>query len=310
MKKVAVIILTISILFSFSACSSGAKKVSQPLNIGVLPDVDSIPLVMAQQNGYFEKAGVKVNIEHFKSAVDRDSALQSGKIDGAVSDILAAAFARDGGFDVKITSMTNGSYKLIAGKNSGITTTPDIRGKSIGISKNTIIEYATDEMLSSSGVKPEEINKVFIPQIPVRLEMLQNGKLDAATLPEPLATVAVKNGAQVLMSTSELEVNPGIIIFTKKAAGSKSDEIKSMYKAYNQAVDYLKKENISNYIDVLIKESGFPESVKGSVSLPVYTKAGLPSVKDFDKVIGWLKNKSLIKNTYKFDDLVDGSFVR
>ena len=50
--------------------------------------------------------------------MDRDSALQSGNLDGAVSDMLAVAFAKDGGFDVKVTSMTDGSYKLIAGKDA------------------------------------------------------------------------------------------------------------------------------------------------------------------------------------------------
>jgi len=310
MRKFLSVIAILFLLFGLSACSGTGDRASEPLSIGILPDVDSIPVVIAKEKGYFEKEGLKANIESFKSAVDRDSALQTGKIDGAVSDILAAVFAMDGGFDVKITSLTNGSYKLLVGKDSGISSFSDIKGKSVAVSKNTIIEYATDKMLEENNISPDEIKKTVIAQIPVRLEMLQNGKIDAATLPEPLASVAVKDGARILNSTDKLGINPGVLLFTKKALESKQDEIKAFYRAYNEAVEYLQKENISSYIDILIKEAGFPEAVRDTLSLPSYTKASLPSAKDFDNVMGWLNDKGLVKKPYKFDNLVDGKFVR
>ncbi|MCR4435689.1 MAG: MetQ/NlpA family ABC transporter substrate-binding protein [Clostridiales bacterium] len=310
MKKIISLIFIASLAAALVSCTGGAKKASEPLSIGVLPDVDSIPLILADHNGYFEKAGVKVDIQHFKSAAERDSAFQSGKIDGAISDVMAAALAKEGGFDVKITSMTSGSYKLLASNKSDIKDIAGLKGKNVAISKNTIIEYVTDSALSKVNIKPEEVNKVVIPQIQVRLEMLQNGKVDAATLPEPMASVAIGNGAKLLSSSDKLGINPGVIVFTKKSADSKAEEIKSFYNAYNQAVEYLQKENVSSYIDILIKESGFPESVRGTIVLPSYAKAALPSVSDFDSVIQWLKDKALIKNAYKFDDLVDQRFVR
>ncbi|MBQ5419523.1 MAG: ABC transporter substrate-binding protein, partial [Selenomonas sp.] len=89
-----------------------AKKDLQPLNIGLMPDTDSLPFIVAQEKGYFKEEGLEVNIQQYKSAMDRDSALQSGNLDGAISDMLAVAFAKDGGFNVKVTSFTDGSYKL------------------------------------------------------------------------------------------------------------------------------------------------------------------------------------------------------
>lgn len=309
MKKILSLISAFIIIVSFSSCSFG-KKTLQELNIGVLPDVDSIPLIIAQQQGYFEKEGIKVNIQHFKSAKDRDSAFQAGKLDGAVSDVLAAAFAKEGGFNVKITSMTNGSYKLLINKNAGISKIEDLKGKSIAISKNTIIEYSCDMMLKEADISSDNVKKTVIPEIPVRLEMLQNGKIDSAVLPDPLATVAVKNGAVLLNSTDKLNINPGVLIFTANSIKSKEREIKAFYSAYNKAVEFLQKQPVESYIDVLIKESGFPEDVKGSITLPKYTKATLPSEKDVADVIAWLNNKQLIKNEYKFDELIDGNFVR
>lgn len=298
----------LALLFVASVGAGCAARPSQTLSIGVLPDVDSIPIIIAQEKGLFEKEGVGVHIEHFKSAPDRESALQAGGIDGAVSDMLSAAFLTDGGFEVAMTSLTNGSYKLLAGPSMDEST--DLSGKSIAISTNTIIEYATDKMLSEIGLKPQDVEKTAIPQIPVRLEMLKSGQIDAATLPEPLASVAVKAGATVLNSTDNLGINPGVLLFTKETIQSKNAEIAAFYRAYNSAVAYLQDTPVSDYADILIDIAGFPEDVKESLSLPTYTPAALPSADDFDGVMAWLAEKGLIQNTYQYDDLVDKSFVK
>lgn len=314
MKKFLCAILSVIMLLSLAACSSSisntsSKKELQELTIGVLPDLDSIPLIIAEQNGYFEESGAKIKIETFKSAKDRDSALQSGNIDGAISDMLAAAFAAEGGFDVKMTSKTDGSYKLLVNADKGIDSFDKLKGNEIAISENTIIEYATDMMLKEGNLKAEDIKKVAIPQMPVRLEMLQNGKVAAATLPEPLASAAMKNGAKLLNSSDKLGINPGVLLFTTKATKDKSVEIKAFYTAYNKAVDYLNKEDKSKYIDVLIEKAGFPADVKDVLVLPQYNKAVLPSEKDFTNVINWLTEKQLIKNSYKYNDLVNSEFA-
>ncbi len=321
MKRFVGIILTAVMLLSFTACanstnntnstdSTNNKKELQELKIGVLPDLDSIPLIIAEQNGYFEASGAKITIETFKSAKDRDSALQSGNIDGAISDMLAAAFAAEGGFDVKMTSKTDGSYKLLVNADKGIDSFDKLKGNQIAISENTIIEYATDMMLKEGKLNGEDVEKVAIPQMPVRLEMLQNGKVAAATLPEPLASAAMKNGAVLLNSSDKLGINPGVLLFTTKATEEKSEEIKLFYAAYNKAVDYLNKEDKSKYIDGLIEKAGFPADVKDVLVLPNYNNAVLPSQKDFTKVINWLFEKGLIKNNYKYDDLVNSEFAR
>lgn len=294
---------------SESAAQEGQEEPSSPLVIGVLPDVDSIPLIIAEANGYFEEEGVDVRLEHFKSAMERDSALQSGQIDGAVSDILAAAFANDGGFEVKITSLTNGTYKLLVGKETGIDEVEKIKGKDIAISKNTIIEYATDKILEKYGLNPDEVNKVVIPQIPTRLEMLQNGKVHAATLPEPMASVAVKNGAKVIESTDRLGINPGVLLFSAQALEQKENEIKAFYRAYNKAVEFLMQNDKSAYIDTVIEKAGFPQDVREVISLPEYTKASLPSEEDFNGVMEWLVKKGLIGKEFSYGELVDGRFI-
>ena len=198
------------------------------ITIGLMPDTDSIPFIIAAERGYFAEEGVEVEFVPFKSAMERDAALQSGNLDGAISDLLAVIFARSGGFALHATSYTDGNYNLVAGGNTGISTAPDLHGKEIAISRNTIIEYVTDEILAVNGLNEREVSKVVIPQIPVRLEMLQSGNLAAAVLPEPMASVAVASGSRYVTGSGELGINPGVIVFADSAINEKADSIRAM----------------------------------------------------------------------------------
>ena len=280
------------------------KQNLQPITIGLMPDTDSVPFIIAQEKGYFKEEGLEVNLQQYKSAMDRDSALQSGNLDGAVSDILAVAFAKSGGFDVKVTSFTDGSYKLIASKDSGIQDVKGLAGKDVSVSRNTIIEYVTDQILAKENMDGDSINKVIIPQIPTRLEMLQNGKLAAATLPEPMASIAVHNGCKYVTGADELGINPGVIMFTAKATDSKKAEIQAMYRAYNKAVAYLNQADRSEYIDLVIEKGGFPPAAKDALKLPKYHEAALPKESDVMDCLSWLKSKNLISESYSYKNLV------
>lgn len=313
-KKILAAILISILSITVIGCSSTTpeKAISEnlsPLTIGVMPDVDSIPFIIAESKGYFAEEGLDVEIQHFKSAIDRDTALQTGNIDGAISDMLAVVFLKDNGFDVKITSKTNGSFKLIAGKNSNIPTIEGATNKSIGISKNTIIEYLTDRIMEDSNIDPQSPKKIAIPKIPTRLEMLDSGKIDMATLPEPLASVSVFKGGKILSSSDELGINPGIMLFTKDSIDSKTEEITALYRAYNKSVSYLKTTELEDYIDILIDEAGFPEVIKETLALPEYSKASMPSESELIQVLDWMQSKELTTNSYSLDILSNNSFI-
>ena len=310
MKKLLFLVsVLVMIVFSAAGCGNTADKTAgnkelQEINIGLMPDIDSVPVIMAQEKGYFAEEGLKVNIQQFKSAMDRDAALQSGNLDGAISDMLAVAFAKSGGFDVKVTAFTNGSYKLIAGKDAEVNSVHDLIGKDVAISKNTIIEYVTDQITATNNMPENSLNKVVIPQIPTRLEMLQNGKLAAATLPEPMGSIAIYNGCKYITGSDELGINPGVMMFTSKAVESKKAELQAFYRAYNKAVAYLNDTDKAQYMDIVIEKSGFPAAAKDALVLPKYRPAGLPKQQDVTDCLTWMNQKNLIKQNYTYDDIV------
>ncbi|MDD4562860.1 MAG: MetQ/NlpA family ABC transporter substrate-binding protein [Syntrophomonadaceae bacterium] len=317
MKRVLICLLITICSLSLIGCGkekappeSGQVTPGKTISIGVMPDVESVPFIIAEKNGYFEKEGVQVKIEHFSSAKDRDSALQGGKLDGVITDVIAVVFANEGGIKLKIVAKNEGNVELLAGKDSGINELKDVKGKKVGMSTHTIMEYTTDKMLEAAQIKPEEINKVAIPPLPTRLEMLQGAKIDAAILPEPLAGLAVKNGALALISTDEMDNKAGAIAFTSQSLQENPEEIKAVMRAYNNAVAYLETEPVSSYSDFIIQEQGFPAEIKDSLKLPQYSKAQRPKENIVADVVEWMQAKRLIEGNYEYKDLVDDNVLR
>lgn len=312
MKKILILLLIIAMGSIAGGCSQDqpAGKPAKTINIGIMPDVESAPFLIAEKNGYYAKQGVQVKIVPFKSAKDRDSALQSGQLDGVVTDMVAVIFANSGGINLRICAKTDGNIELLAGQDSGITSVQGLQGKSVGLSTNTIMEYSLDRMLENQQTQPGDVNKVAIPQLPTRLEMLQGGKVDAAILPEPLSGLAIQGGARVLSSTDQLGNKAGVIAFTAGSLQSHPGEVQAVMRAYNDAVGYMQAEPLAAYIDFLIQAQGFPAAVKDIIRMPQYTKAEMPSAAIFDDVMNWMMDKQLVKNQYNYNDLVNAEMLR
>ncbi len=295
MNKVKIYILsvlTISILIMFAGCS---KKEPVTLTIGILPNLDSIPIILAKENGYLDE---QVKLAYFKSALDRDTALQTGNIDGTASDLLSAIFLKDNDFDMSVTSKTQGSFAIVT--NPSLQADKVGSDSSIGISSNTIIEYLTDIYAESQEIN---LDKVAIPKMPTRLEMLQNSKIDLALLPEPLASAAVLNGGSYVTTSDAIGTNPAVMIFTQASIDKKAKSISDFYKGYNQAVDYLETTDRENYIDLIVEKAGFPPTTRDTIVLPEYEHASLPDEAELKLVNEWMLEKELTENTYEFENI-------
>lgn len=308
-KRVLGLLLATSTIFTLGACSptkeaSSKAPTKQTLTFGVMGSIDAVPFIIAKEKGYFEKEGVDINIENFKNSKDRDAAFQAGTLDGVICDEVAISLYQNSDFDVKITGVTDGDFMLIAGKDSGIKSLEDIKGKSVAISEKTAIEYTLDKVLESKSLKANDVEKSVIPAIPTRLEMLNSNKVSAALLPEPFSSMAIANGGILLGSATELASYPSVSAFTQKSIDAKSSEIKSFYKAYNKAVNYINSTPVSEYEDLIIQTVGYPEEMKGKITLPKFRETTLPKDSEVQSAIDWCTNNKLIDKTLTSKDVM------
>ncbi|MCC8147193.1 MAG: ABC transporter substrate-binding protein [Bacteroidales bacterium] len=294
-------------IFLFMACNNKADQ--DGLTIGVMSSTDLLPYAIAQRNGYFENYGVNVTIQKFYSANDRDASFQTKTVDGTITDLTGAIIQRANGIDAVITSKEFGVFHVMT-HDSTIHTMAGLKGKNVASSKNTVIDFVIDMALNSAGLTPDDIVRQEVNKIPIRLEMLRNYKTDATGLPEPFISIALEDGMKSVVSLNELGYNVTCMFFHQSVINEKKDLLKSFYQAYNEAVNYIHTHPRHEYTDVLIKDLGVPEHLVSKVLLPGYQKAALPTSRDINAVIQWLKEKSLIPADYQPDHLLNDTFLQ
>ena len=217
------LIIAISVLTSLLvACAPEKKEESRgSLTIGLMPAVDTAPIFLAAENGYFDELNLDVDIHIYTNAQDRQSALQTGQIDGAMTDLVAVAVNVSGGFDIKATTLTDGMFPLLAVP--GASEKSEI---SVGMMEVSVSNFLVDQWLGGDY----EIEKIFINAIPARLEAVISGQLDMGLLPEPIASVGAIKGLQKLIFEPVDGFSPDVMVFTGTALEVKSDEIENVHR--------------------------------------------------------------------------------
>jgi NitT/TauT family transport system substrate-binding protein len=284
--------------------SQGQSSTPAEINwkIGVMSDVGAIPFLVAREKGFYEKNGIKIDIQIFKSAIDRDTALQTGNLDGAMADMLTVLFFNEAGFDTVMAFGTDNDYQMVTSPGLDLENFLKLPKIDVGISSNTVIEFATQKIAEYKGFE-NRLATAAIPQMPVRLEMLKAKKLNAATLPQPLSTAAVLDGGIVIGSTAQYKLFPGIFIMTRKTANEKSDAVRALRRAYDESVEYLNQNPTGDYINLISEELSFPSALKGKHELPVFKKAVSADLRTFEEVSSWMKQKGLIQKSFTYDAL-------
>lgn len=308
-KKFCSMVLVLILLFTGCTAQNATPNETTPpekisITIGMMSSSDVIPYVLIKENGLGDKYNFELNLEVFTSAKDRDAAFQAGELDGVLTDYIGICMYQNAKFDVKITGITDGDYLLIAGKNTGITDISQIKGHSIAISENTLIDYTFDSILKNNNIGNIDVTKEVVPRIPDRLELLRNDKIDLGLMPEPFATLAMNDGAILLGSANEFGLYPAVSAFSKTALDEKGETIHNLYKAYNEAVDYMNKTNIRDYEETVIKAVGYPEEMVGKIEVKPFRTSVLPPKLEIEKAILWASEKGLCSPELTYEEMV------
>ncbi len=310
MKKILVLTCLLTLLLS-SCWWKKERPIGnlEPLRLGAMASMDYLPFVVAQKQGIYDSLGLDLEIVKFYSANDRDAAFQSGNLDGTVIDYTGAALQHAKGIPLQIVMKNDGVFYLIASMESEVTDVSQLYGRNIAVSRNTAIEFTTDRFLTQAGISPLDVNKPEINKIPLRLEMLRNNQIDASVFPDPFATIALSKGNVSLGTTRDLGITVTGTIFSQNTIEEKPDEIRTLIKGYNLAVDYIRNTPRQYWKDILVDNVGIPDSLVSSVVLPPFGYATRPAPKAIESTISWLKSKRLVPDTYIGTDLVNMEFA-
>lgn len=317
MRRLLVASVLLSLMLSASGSAAATAPTGEPviLKLAVIPVIDTLPMFVAQAEGLYTKKGVNAKLIPVASAPERDQLLQAGQADGTLNEILSVMFFNKEKIRMQVVryghmaSAGAGHFFILASGKSGIRGVNGLKGVEIGISQGTIIEYVTDRLLVAKGLTATDIKYLAVPKIPDRMALLASGELKAGVMPDPLAALAVQQGARIILDdTANPKPGASVISFRKEVIDRYPQAIKAFLAAIEEAVKMINRDP-SKFGGLLAEKKIVPQSLIGSYIIPKFPTRGVPTEAEWSDVLAWAKTKGLLTATLAYRDSVNSTFL-
>jgi NitT/TauT family transport system substrate-binding protein len=272
-------------------------------------------MYVALSQGLFAEEGLQVEFVPAASAAERDQLMQAGQIDGMINDLVSTVLYNQQQVQIvivrfaRVASAQDPAYRILASAGSGITGVDGLRGVPIGVSEGTVIEYVTDRLLEAEGLAADEIEIVAVPKIPDRLALLDSGELQAATLPDPLASLALQSGAVLIIDdTAHPEYGTSVLSFRKAIVDENPQAMRAFLRALEAATAEVNA-NPGKWSTLLTENKLVPAPLVGTYQLPTFPSASVPSEAQYADVLDWAIAGGLITGSAAYADSVDDTFL-
>lgn len=315
MKRVRFFVVPVLFFILLLSAASHAAEKAQPFKFGTIPVLQSLPIFVASEKGFFKELGLNVEIVTFNSAMEKDIAFTSGQISGYFGDIMTPTVLAANGTKIKMVATnfnTTGDQRMFA-----VLASPKAKGKDltaiaaagIAAGTNAIPEYLIVRLLAVKKIPRGSIKLIDIKNIPIRLQMLLSGQVAGALLPEPLATLAETKGAKALADDRGLGISATVLAFNTDFLGSNQAAVRSFLAAVEKASLY-----INGHPDevrgIMNRACKVPQPLQKDFPIPGFPKLSVPDQAQVGDVYNWLKEKKIIKTTLTYKDLVADGFIR
>ncbi|NWF65499.1 MAG: ABC transporter substrate-binding protein [Chloroflexi bacterium] len=285
------------------------------LKIAVLPIIDTLPMYVAEAEGLFEKYGVTVELIPVASAPERDQLLAAGQADGTINETLSVILFNKDTIQMQAVRYAlrpvegYGHFFILASGKSGITSAQDLKGVEIGVSQGTVIEYVTERLLQAEGLNSDEIKTIAVPKIPDRMALLGSGELAAGVLPDPLASLAVSQGAvKILDDSMHPEYGFSVYSFRKETIDTKPEAVKAFLAAIEEASDLIN-QNAAPYITLLSDKGLVPPPLLETFEVPPFPDQAVPTEEEWNDALAWAQEKGMLSADVRHMDSVNSSLL-
>jgi len=294
---------------------------ARTITLGILPAPEALPLFVAVREGLFAEHGLVVALAPYASSLERDSALQEGRLDGFAGDMVDTLLLIQAGREMEREAGRSGtSLKIVATISAsragqrlfGLVTSPRLKGlsakdlprHSVGIAQSTSMGYLLELMEARNGLGAGALRTIDITGMPVQLRMLMSGEIDTALLPEPLLTQAERKGGTVLLTDENLDI-PQTVLCLKAPLAADPAFLAPFLHAYGEAVERIRA-NPEKYRPLMAQSCGIPEELSQTFPVFVPPLPALPSQEQLLPVQQWMLKRGLLHTQLRYEGLTAG----
>lgn len=267
------------------------RKDSAALKVAVLPTMDCLPLFVAQHHQLYDTLNGGVRLKYFTAQMDCDTAVERGRVEGFVTDLVRATRMKDNGVQLRYVAATNAYWQLVASRNARLKQLKQLDGKMVAMTRYSVTDWLCDFVADSAKIQSERLFRVQVNDVNVRLQMLRNHEMDAFFMTEPQATAARMGRNNVLLDTRKLDVWMGVLAFREleMRRPERHKQLELFMKAYDAACDSINRHGVRYYKPLIVKYCRTTEQVVDSLPEMKYRHAGGVREKDVTRAETWWK---------------------
>lgn len=211
-------------------------------------------LFIAQEEGFFEKNGVDVELIFDINYADSQQRYTNGEVDGTCQVLADSIIQYDDGFAPKVVYVFDYSMQgdVIV---SPLDFVKDLKGKTVGV--NSIDSFShlfMIKVLESHGMNE---NDVFFKSVSAQnvIKEIEKGTIVAGHTWEPTKSEAISKGYYLLASATEFQyLITDVITFNDKIINDRPKEIEAIVKSLSEAQEFLKS-NPDEALEIMSKNA-------------------------------------------------------
>lgn len=319
MRKKLIAAVASAVLLLTAACGSNDDHASgtasggaEEVTVGILPIVDTAPIYLGVEQGFFTKRGIKVTLKSAQGGAVIVPGVVSGDMQFGFSNVTSLLIARSKGLPLKMVAAGNYSTgkqgadfgAVVVPKDSTLRTPADLAGRRVGVNNlNNIGDTTVRASVRKAGGDASKISFVEIsfPDVPAALS---GKRVDAAWVVEPFLSAALAQGARPL-AWNLADTDPNLMVAayftTEKLAAQKPELVARFRDAVNESLTYAQQnpDQVRRIVGTYTKIS--PE-VAAKLTLPKWA----PEInkESVQRLADLAKQDGLVKETPDMDGML------
>ncbi len=318
----------IATLTAFGALTgrAGAAETVKLAGIGLTSD---IAIYAAMEKGYFDAAGIRVDIDRFASGAKMIPALATGEVEVAGGAAAAGLYnAIASGMDFKIVadkgqSRSAHEYTVLVVRkdlldSGAFKDLGDLKGRKVAHlpGQGVVTQYVLGNILEHVRVPWDAVDRVDIAA-PEHVRLLANKQVDAVVTAEPYGAIAEAQGVgkrifvgDRIKALERLQV--AVIMFSGKFIRERPQVARAFLAAYVKGARFYNQygPKSDEVIGVLTKHVRVtPADIRAS--MPFYLSPDArPNVESLAAQQEWYLKMGMVRQTVPMDRVVDLSFLQ
>ena len=280
-----------------------AQRDSTALHVALMPVDDCIPFYYAQRTGIYDSLGLDLRILTLQAQLDTDTALTHGHVELAYSDLVRAMMLQQDTVPLRVIAASDQPLHLITAYRGRVRQLSQLRERMVAVARHSITDYWSDRLMDSARMAQTDIFRPQINSVRIRTDMICNGTMDAALLPQPYALETLLRGHALNFSTEGLQPRLAALLVPTAVLTdtSRLRQIRLLFQGYDEAVE------LRDSLPPLLKQLCLtPDSLTDSIAraLPVLPTLAEPQRADADAALQWITTRDKARKGYTPDTLI------